>query len=84
MPPIFSDMFQYSTVMANGGKFATVFHQYWKTMAKDISGGTALSTHAPKTLNELKKLTFRIGSIRRSDTTDTIEIGIHQTWGQLL
>ena len=38
MPPISSDMFQYSTVMANGGKFATVFHQYWKTMAKNISG----------------------------------------------
>ena len=37
MPPISSDMFQYSTVMANGGKFATVFHQYWKTMAKNIS-----------------------------------------------
>ena len=46
--------------------------------------GTALSTHAPKTLNELKKLTFRVGSIRHSDTTDTFEIGIHQTWGQLL
>ena len=38
MPPFSSDMFQYSTVMANGGKFATVFHQYWKTMAKNISG----------------------------------------------
>ena len=38
MPPFSRDMFQYSTVMANGGKFATVFHQYWKTMAKNISG----------------------------------------------
>ena len=30
---------------------------------------TALSTHAPKTLDELKKLTFRKGSIRHNDTT---------------
>ena len=35
----------------------------------DRAIGTALSTRAPKTLAELKKLTFRMGSIRDSDTT---------------
>ena len=35
----------------------------------DRAIGTALSTHVPKTLDELKKLTSRMGSIRHSDTS---------------